>query len=54
MSTVARSALYLSGRAESLDGVCVYACVKSPKQSISSGLCLGDYSFRVNGQASLT
>lgn len=29
-------------------------CVKSPKQFISSGLGLGDYSFRVSGQASLT
>lgn len=48
VSAVARSMLYLSERAESL------VCVKSLKQSIISGLGLGDYSFIVSGQASLT
>lgn len=44
MSAAAKSAVYLSKRAES---------VKSPKQSISSGLGLGDYSFRVSGLINL-
>lgn len=44
MSAVATPLVYLSERAE------FKWCVKSPEQSISSGLGWGDYSFRVNGE----